>query len=72
MARPYVKVMKQVVKLAIEHGWTVDMTKRGHYAFRSPDKKQPVIHLSGTPSDHMTLMCSLAQLRRHGLPVPKK
>jgi len=72
MARPYAKVMKQVTNLAREKGWVVQMTARGHYQFISPDKSQPIIHLSGTPSDPKTLICGLAQLRRHGLPIPKK
>jgi pimeloyl-ACP methyl ester carboxylesterase len=72
MANNYSKLMKSVIALAIQHGWVVTMTNKGHYKFVSPDKSQPIIYLSGTPSDHATYICSMAQLRRHGLPVPKK
>ena len=72
MANNYMKLMKRVVKIAIENGWDVTMTSRGHYRFVSPDKTQPIIHLSGTPSDNKTYICGMAQLRRHGLPVPNR
>jgi hypothetical protein len=68
----YSKEMKLIIKLAIQQGWEVSLSNKGHYKFVSPDKSQPVIYLSGTPSDHKTYICGVAQLRRHGLPVPKK
>jgi hypothetical protein len=72
MANNYMKLMKRIVKIAIENGWDVSMTSRGHYRFVSPDKTQPIIHLSGTPSDNKTYICGIAQLRRHGLPVSNR
>jgi hypothetical protein len=71
MSRAYAGKMKAVIQLALLSGWRVEKTTRGHYKFISPDKSQPVIHLSGTPSDTKTYICSVAQLRRHGLPVPR-
>ena len=68
----YDKLMVDVVQLAKDNGWRVSRTKKGHFKFMSPDKSQPVIHLSGTPSDPKTYICSMAQLRRHGLPVPRQ
>lgn len=68
----YAKQMKLIITLAKQLGWEVSLTNKGHYKFVSPDKTQPVIHLSGTPSDPKTYICSVAQLRRHGLPIPKK
>ena len=68
----YAKQMKLIIVLAKQLGWEVSLTNKGHYKFVSPDKTQPVIHLSGTPSDPKTYICSVAQLRRHGLPIPKK
>jgi predicted RNA binding protein YcfA (HicA-like mRNA interferase family) len=65
------KLMSQIITLAEHNGWEVSRTKRGHFRFVSPDKSQPVIHLSGTPSDRKTFICSVAQLRRHGLPIPR-
>ena len=66
----YDKLMTDVVRLAEANGWRVSRTRKGHFKFMSPDKSQPIIHLSGTPSDTKTYICSMAQLRRHGLPVP--
>lgn len=67
----YDKLMIEVIKIAEENNWKVSRTKKGHFKFISPDKSQPIIHLSGTPSDAKTYICSIAQLRRHGLPVPR-
>lgn len=67
----YDKLMIEVIKIAQENSWKVSRTKKGHFKFVSPDKSQPIIHLSGTPSDPKTYICSIAQLRRHGLPVPR-
>lgn len=66
----YDKLMTDVVRLAERNGWRVERTKKGHFKFVSPDKSQPIIHLSGTPSDPRTFICGMSQLRRHGLPVP--
>jgi hypothetical protein len=71
MSRAYSGDMKAVIALALSLGWRVEKTAKGHFKFISPDKSQPVIHLSGTPSDHKTYICGVAQLRRHGLPVPR-
>jgi predicted RNA binding protein YcfA (HicA-like mRNA interferase family) len=67
----YRKLMKGITALAESNGWRVERTKTGHYKFISPDKSQPVIHLASTPSDPKTYICGIAQLRRHGLPVPR-
>jgi hypothetical protein len=71
MSRAYSGNMKAVVELALRAGWRVEKTAKGHYKFISPDKSQPIIHLSGTPSDPRTYICGVAQLRRHGLPIPR-
>ncbi len=65
------KLMADIVRLAKSNGWEVSLTAKGHYRFVSPDKSQPIIHLSGTPSDKKTYICGVAQLRRHGLPIPR-
>jgi hypothetical protein len=72
MANNYAKLMKRVVLVAKENGWRVEMTERGHFKFISPDKSQPIIHLSGTPSDSKTYICGVSQLRRHGLPISNR
>jgi hypothetical protein len=65
------KLMADIVRLAKVNGWDVSLTAKGHYRFVSPDKSQPIIHLSGTPSDARSYLCGVSQLRRHGLPVPR-
>jgi len=64
------KLMADIVRLAEQERWRVERTKKGHFKFISPDKSQPIVYLSGTPSDVRAYLSSVAQLRRHGLPVP--
>lgn len=67
----YRKLMKSITALAEANGWRVERSKTNHYKFISPDKNQPVIYLASTPSDPKTYICSVAQLRRSGLPIPR-
>jgi len=59
----------KVLEKARDQGWRVDRTKKGHWRFLSPDRTQPPIYFSGTPSDHRSIRNLVAQLRRAGLDV---
>lgn len=61
---------KKLVKLAKAHGWKVEINRRGHTVFESPEGER--IYTSTTPSDRRGELNNITRLRRAGLPVPHK
>lgn len=75
------KRLKKIVELAIEEGWTYDETKDGHPRLMPPKgltdpyrdgrPAAPII-FGKTPSDHRGDINMVTQLRRLGVPIPRK
>lgn len=61
--------LNKVIEAAKRQGWRVDRTKKQHWRFLSPDRNQPPIIFSGTPSDHRAIKNLVARLRRAGLDI---
>lgn len=62
--------IEDLEKIAVQQGWTVGRTKKGHPIFTTPDGYN--IPTSGTPSDIRSMKNFIAALRRNGLVVPRK
>lgn len=60
--------LRPLIAAAIEQGWDVAQTKRGHVRFRPPGGGRPVF-ASKTPSEYRSAMNTRAELRRAGLEV---
>ena len=80
MANPP-KRLKKIVELAIGEGWTYDETKDGHPRLSPPkgltdpyrdNRPAAPIVFGKTPSDHRGDMNMIVQLRRLGVPIPRK
>lgn len=61
---------KEIEEAALEQGWSIGRTKKGHLRFVPADKSMPIVIGAGTPSDHRSLKNFLAQCRRSGLVWP--
>lgn len=64
-------LVRQLARLAQDHGWTVRRSGSGHFKFIPPNGERAVT-VPATPSDKRSLANSIAQLRRAGLPIPRK
>lgn len=64
-----VKELRPLVRAAIAAGWTVTKTGGGHLRFRSPTGA--LVFAPSTPSDHRSVKNTAAELRRHGLDLPR-
>ena len=62
--------IEEVEKAAREQGWRVGRTTKGHPIFFPPDKSQPAIVWSGTPSDAHSYPNALARMKRAGFRWP--
>ena len=62
-----VREVKRMVRDLTRLGWTVTMSKGGHYKARSPNRKIPIIVIPATPGDHRALKNLKAVLRRYGV-----
>lgn len=74
-ARRLPKFVQEAIVIAVGLGWACDTTKRGHVRLRPPagwQTERSAFVLPGTPSDHRGCLNSVADLRRAGLPVPRK
>lgn len=60
--------IKSLTNFALDNGWDVDRTGRGHLRFKGPEGQ--LVFSAGTPSDYRTLYNTAAKLRRAGLDVP--
>lgn len=57
-------------RAALDQGWRVERTKRGHRRFVPPDSSRRIVIGSGTPGDRRAVRNLLAQLKREGLVWP--
>lgn len=62
--------LRDIEQAAIEQGWRVERTKRGHPVFYPPDPDKGPIYGSGTPSDRRSIRNLLAKLKSAGLIWP--
>lgn len=62
--------LRDIERAAIDQGWKVDRTAKGHPRFTPPDPNQDIIIGSGTPSDVRAIRNLLARLKRAGLMYP--
>jgi predicted RNA binding protein YcfA (HicA-like mRNA interferase family) len=60
----------ELERAALDQGWTVERTKRGHRRFVPPDPTRRIVIGSGTPGDRRAIRNLLAQLRRESLVWP--
>jgi len=58
--------IKDLIRDARAQGFRVEQTAKGHWMFFPPDKTQPPVIFSGTPSDWRSWRNSLAQLKLAG------
>lgn len=72
------KRLKPIVSLAEEHGWTFDMTAKGHPRLNPPrgatDATGALVApctFSSTPGDKTSDRNAIAYLRRSGVPIPR-
>ncbi len=61
--------MKDAIAKAEAAGWTVRMTKSGHWAFYAPPPSKAVVHTSGTTGKPSAWRNFVAQLRRAGFDI---
>lgn len=57
--------VKVVVRSLVAQGWTVTMTRNGHYRATPPTGGMPIF-FGSTPSDYRGLRNTKALLRRNG------
>ena len=62
--------LRDIVKAAQDQGFRVEVNKKGHPTFYSPDKSISPVVASGTPSDVRAIRNVLSELRRAGLIYP--
>jgi hypothetical protein len=62
--------LRDIARAAQEQGWEIGVTKKGHLRYVPPDREQPIVIGSGTPSDKRALKNFVAQLRRSGFVWP--
>lgn len=61
------KDLKELVKMAGEQGWRVEVRSSGHLMFFPPDKSKPAVTSGGTISDWRGMKNLKAQLKRSGM-----
>jgi predicted RNA binding protein YcfA (HicA-like mRNA interferase family) len=65
-------LMKDLIKIAREHGWTVEKTGGGHLRFASPDGASVVYAPQSPHGGNRSVENTKQNLRRAGLPVPHR
>jgi len=55
--------MRKLVRAARDRGWTVELTRNGHWRFLRDGS--PLLYSSSTPQDNRTIANTLAMLRRY-------
>jgi hypothetical protein len=63
--------LRDIEETALEQGFRVGRTMRGHPVFHPPDPRHPPVYGSGTPGDRRAIVNLLAALRRAGLVFPR-
>lgn len=63
------KDLRRTADQAIEAGWTIEQTRKGHLAWKSPEGE--TVFCPGTPSDHRSVANVIGKLRRAGLDTNK-
>lgn len=66
------KEIQLIKKQAEAQGWTVTLTKAGHYKFLPPNSALGMVICSSTPSDYHTLNLLRRDLRVRGFVEIKK
>ncbi len=60
-----------LIAQARQQGFTVERRGSGHWLFRPPNRTDPLVVVSGSPSDHRAVANMRGQLRRAGLDLPR-
>jgi hypothetical protein len=60
----------ELERAALDQGWLVEGTRRGHRRFVPPDPTRSIVIGSGTPGDYRAIRNLLAQLKRQGMVWP--
>ena len=58
------KEVLALIKQAVDQGWKVDQTNKGHYKWRSP--RGGFFFSASTPSDHRAIKNIKQDLKRYG------
>ncbi len=61
--------LRPLVEAAEAAGWTVTQTRNSHLRLVPPTKDGTPLILSGSPSDHRSILNARAALRRQGVSV---
>ncbi len=69
MSRSQDRVVKRLIKDLTRLGWTVTLTKGGHYKAVSPNKDIPVVIIPKTPGEYRAMKNLKSLLRRYGVYV---
>jgi hypothetical protein len=64
--------LRDIVEAAEDQGFRVELSKKGHVIFYSPDKSVSPVVAAGTTSDVRSIRNLLARLRGAGLVYPVK
>lgn len=60
------KEIKALIKDLEDQGWRVVLARSGHYKAYPPDKRQDMVVMPSTPSDHRSLKNTIRDLRHSG------
>lgn len=60
----------ELERAALDQGWRVERTKRGHRRVIPPDPTRRIVIGSGTPGDRRAIWNLLAHLKREGFRWP--
>jgi predicted RNA binding protein YcfA (HicA-like mRNA interferase family) len=59
------KELKEILAEAERQGWTVKLTRGGHYKLYAPDGKT-IVTTGSTPSSPSSLLKLVSRMRHHG------
>ncbi len=62
--------IKDIMRAAMDQGWSIAKTTQGHYRAAPPDKTKPVVFLGGNSGDPRAIKNIISQLRRSGFIWP--
>ena len=68
--------LRAAIRTATDRGWLLRRSKKNHLLLTPPSHVasagKAVVVLPSTPSDHRSMRNAISQLRRAGVPVPRK
>jgi predicted RNA binding protein YcfA (HicA-like mRNA interferase family) len=65
------KEINRLIRVLEDQGFTAEKTRKGHWLVRSPEGRV-IATLAATPSDHRSIINSIARLRKAGFIWPPK